>query len=75
MELAGFLHDALHLPEYGEVKMEITVRPDGSVASVKVLEAQSSKNKSYLEKSLPLLLLPTYDKNMRTFVLTFCNET
>ncbi len=43
MELVSFLHEALHLPEFGEVKMEITVRPDGSVASVKVLEAQSSK--------------------------------
>ena len=75
VELIGYLQEALHLPDYGEVKIEITVRPDGSVANLKVLEAESAKNKSYLEKSLPLLRFPTYDKNIRTFVLTFCNET
>ena len=75
LELVSYLQEALHLPDYGEVKMEITLRPDGSVANLKVLEAESAKNKSYLEKSLPLLRLPMYDKTMRTFVLTFCNET
>ncbi len=75
LELVSYLQEALHLPDYGEVKMEITLRSDGSVASLKVLEAESAKNRSYLEKSLPLLRFPVYDKTMRTFVLTFCNET
>lgn len=75
LELVSYLQEALHLPDYGEVKMEITLRPDGSVASLKVLEAESVKNRNYLEKSLPLLRFPVYDKTIRTFVLTFCNET
>ncbi len=75
LELVSYLQEALHLPEYGEVKMEITVRPDGSVASLKVLEAESAKNRTYLEKSLPLLRFPTYDKETHTFIFAFCNET
>jgi hypothetical protein len=77
--LIHFLEQTLRLPDYGEVKMQLTLTVDGKVASLKVLLAESEKNKKYLEKNLPLMQFPSLmhsfsgDKE-RTFVLTFCNK-
>jgi len=72
--LMGYLHDMLHLPEVGEVKVEITVRKNGTVAKVVVLHAASLKNKLYLEENLPLLQLPLEFEQEKTWTITFCNE-
>ena len=75
--LLTYLHEALHLPEHGEVKMQLTIKEDGSLAKIVVLKAESVKNRGYLEKQLPLLRFP-YPQDLpgkeKTFVLTFCNE-
>lgn len=71
--LAAYLHQALNLPEYGEVKIQLTLNKDGTVAKLSVLKAESSRNKTYLEKNLPLLKFPSLEKE-ETFVFTFCNE-
>ena len=68
-----YLQHLLQLPEYGEVKMELTVKSDGSISRIKVLKTESMKNKNYLEKNLPLLKLPVLGSE-KTFTLTFCNE-
>lgn len=73
--LISFLHTSLKLPEFGEVKIQLTVKKDGSVVRLVVLEAQSQKNKAYLEKNLPLLKFPLIFDKEKTFTLTFCNET
>jgi outer membrane biosynthesis protein TonB len=72
--LVSFLHTSLNLPELGEVKIQLTVKKDGSVGRLVVLEAQSKKNRAYLEKHLPLLKFPLAFDKERTFTLTFCNE-
>jgi hypothetical protein len=77
--LTHYLHTALHLPDFGAVKMELTVREDGSIAKLLVLKAESEENRKYLEKHIPLLHFPPlqgeYAKNnTHAFVLTFCNE-
>jgi outer membrane biosynthesis protein TonB len=72
--LISFLHDSLKLPEFGEVKIQLTVHKDGSVARLVVLKAESPKNKAYLEKNLLLLKLPLILDKEKTFTLTFCNE-
>ena len=73
-EFISFLHGALHLPDFGEVKIELTFM-DGAVSKVVVLKSESSKNKAYLEKQLPLLKFPPReDLKSRTLILTFCNE-
>ena len=77
--LIGHLHRLLSLPEYGEVKIQLSLRQDGSVAKVVVLKAQSEKNKHYLESNLALLRFPRFEgqyanKKEHTFTLTFCNE-
>ncbi len=73
-EFISFLHGALHLPDFGEVKIELTLT-DGVVSKVVVLNSESAKNKAYLEKQLPLLKFPPRDDlKSRTLILTFCNE-
>jgi hypothetical protein len=77
--MIGYLHQSLHLPEFGEVKIQLTLRQDGSVAKLVVLNTESDKNKRYLEGSLPKLQFPSFNgsfakKKEHTFVLTFCNE-
>lgn len=71
--LVAYLHQSLNLPEYGEVKIRLTLHKDGSVVKLTVLKAESLKNKTYLEKNLPLLKFPSLEKE-ETFVFTFCNE-
>jgi len=72
--LASFLHTSLNLPEFGEVKIQMTIKKDGTVARLSVLQAESRKNKAYLEKHLPLLRFPLILDKEKTFTLTFCNE-
>lgn len=72
--LASFLHTSLNLPEFGEVKIQMTIKKDGTVARLSVLQAESRKNKSYLEKHLPLLKFPLILDKETTFTFTFCNE-
>ncbi len=72
--LASFLHTSLNLPEIGEVKIQLTLKKDGTVARLHVLQAESQKNKTYLEKHLPLLRFPLILDKEKTFTFTFCNE-
>ena len=72
--LASFLHTSLNLPEFGEVKIQMTIKKDGTVARLSVLQAESHKNKAYLEKHLPLLRFPLILDKEKTFTFTFCNE-
>ncbi|MBI2812372.1 MAG: hypothetical protein HYX67_16325 [Candidatus Melainabacteria bacterium] len=77
--LIRHLHQSLSLPDYGEVKIQLSLRQDGSVAKIVVLTTQSEKNKRYLESILPSLRFPRFDgvfasKKEHTFTLTFCNE-
>ncbi len=74
--LVSYLHQSLNLPDYGEVKIQLSLREDGTVAKMVVLKAESKKNKEYLEKNLPMLKFPRLNSTLKeeTFVLTFCNE-
>lgn len=77
--LTEHLHSSLDLPDFGEVKIELTLRQDGTVVTLKVLKAESKQNKQYLESQLPhLQFLPLTgsfaEKKEHTFTLTFCNE-
>lgn len=77
--LTRYLHTALHLPDFGAVKMQLTVSQDGTITKLLVLKAESEENRKYLEKHIPLLHFPPlqgeYAKDKtHTFVLTFCNE-
>ncbi len=77
--LIAYLQSCLHLPEFGEVKIELTLRQDGTIAKLKVLKAESQENKLYLEKRLQHLKFPSFKEAWgkqaeSTFILNFCNE-
>lgn len=78
--LAQSLKEELELPEYGDVKLELTVHNNGRVLKIRVLQTASEINRRYLELNLPKVIFPPFSadfKNERehTFTLTFCNET
>jgi hypothetical protein len=78
--LAQTLKNELELPEYGDVKLELTILNNGRITKLRVMNASSDKNKRYLELKLPNLVLPPFSEDLKnqcehTFTLTFCNET
>lgn len=78
-ELAHRLKLLLKLPDYGEVKLKLTLERSGKVLKVKILNAQSSGNREYVEKTLPSLKMPAFGNNFAespeyTFTITMSNE-
>lgn len=76
--LVGYLQQNLQLPDVGEVQIQLTFRKDGSIEDIKVLKAESQKNKKYLEEHLTKLSFPSMNTSSkepsRSFLLTFCNK-
>jgi colicin import membrane protein len=78
-EVIQQLHLALHLPDFGEVKVQLSLSENGSVQTVKVLKSASQRNREYLEKELPRLsfacmALHKLSAKERTFIISFHNE-
>ncbi len=78
-ELARRLKLALKLPEYGEIKLQLTIARSGSVVAVKNIKSKSKKNSDYLQKAIPKLHLPPFGQNFsgekeHTFRLTLSSE-
>lgn len=78
--LIRILKESLHLPEYGEVKIELTIKMgDGSVTHLSVLHSKSEANRKYLEKTLKSMVFSLPEKKNennqeQTFTLLFSNE-
>lgn len=77
--LISFLHQNLHLPDFGEVKMQITIGTDGLVKKCIVLSAESEKNKKYLQERLTQLRFPSLSNTKKedkeqSLTLTFCHD-
>lgn len=69
------LSDELTLPEKGKVKLEITVRPSGSVAKIVSVLSESDENLSYLQENIKGMRFPPYTKKEdRTFTIVFSDE-
>ncbi len=69
----------LQLPDSGEVQIQLTLHKDGSIEAMKVLFAESEKNKKRLQEQLPKLQFPPFpkeeqEKKSKVFILTFCND-
>lgn len=62
-ELAHRLKLLLKLPEFGEVKLKLTVERSGKVAHLNILHSVSRENKLYIEKTLPTLKMPPFGEN------------
>ena len=69
----------LRLPEFGEVKIKLTLERTGRVIKVQVLNAESELNRKYIEKEIESLALPPFGNNFKgmtefTFSITLSNE-
>jgi colicin import membrane protein len=78
-ELAGRLKLLLRLPEYGDVKVNLTLDRSGKVSKVAIVNADSSANRKYIEKTLPELSFPPFGDHYAsaaeyTFSITLSNE-
>ncbi len=73
------LQNALELPEMGTVKLELTLKCDGTFVQMRVLESASNRNQKFLETQLKALKYPAFSGSLKQekehiFVLSFCNH-
>lgn len=78
-ELVSRLKLSLKLPEYGQVKLSLCINRAGSVVRVTDVKCKSSKNRDYIQKTLPKVHFPPFGQNFsgekeHTFRLTLTNE-
>jgi hypothetical protein len=78
-DLIECLQNTLELPEKGEVKVELTLKKEGSFVELKILHSESKKNKQFLEEELKKIHYPGFKGNLKNekehvFVITFCNH-
>lgn len=78
-ELASRLKLLLRLPEYGEVKIKLTLERSGQFIKLAIVTAQSKKNREYIEQMLPTLKFPSFgdnfnSKSQHTFLINLSND-
>ncbi|MDB6081909.1 MAG: tolA [Chlamydiia bacterium] len=78
-ELVSRLKLSLRLPDYGEVKIKLTLSRQGKVTKVTVISAKSARNKEYVQKMLPSISFPRFGssfegKEEHTFQLSLSND-
>lgn len=78
-QLAACLKENLRLPEFGEVRVSLTLDCRGKVIQVKIISAQNENNKRYVEKILPKVNFPSFDQAFKnekehTFSITLAND-
>ncbi len=69
--LVSCLQEQLHVPDYGEVTVDVTIAQDGRVMRMIIVQAESEKNRQYIEQHLPHVRFPKLEKQ-QSFTLTFC---
>lgn len=77
--LVARLRSMLKLPEYGEVAIALTLNRSGKVEKLSVLNAESRRNRDYVEAQVPTIVFPNFDKQFAkessyTFTITLSNE-
>lgn len=78
-ELASRLKLQLRLPEYGEVRIKLTLNRSGQFVKVSVTSTESATNRKHVEKTIPTLKFPSFGNNFKdipeyTFVISLSNE-
>ena len=75
----NILKASLRLPEYGAVKIELTIRKSGKVEKVRIISSESTKNKQYIDQHIATLQFPAFGNQFvnhetMTFPITLNNE-
>lgn len=77
--LIATLESTLELPEKGEVKIKLTVNRQGKVERVQVDKANTLRNRTYIEETLPILSFSPFGSEYKgekthTFSVTFTSD-
>ncbi|HEV7735879.1 MAG TPA: hypothetical protein VGO47_00660 [Chlamydiales bacterium] len=67
--IAAFLQEVLTLPEFGDVRVSMTIDRSGHLKSLEVLIAKSEKNATFLKNRLPELQYPCLNEEASLTVL------
>lgn len=78
-ELEYRLKHALKLPDYGAVKIKLTLDRMGKVVKMEITQSESSKNKTYVENKIPTLVFSSFGEQFQgmsqhTFAITLQTE-
>jgi hypothetical protein len=78
-ELVSYLEALLTLPEKGKVRLKLTLKREGSVQKIEILNASSGRNKKYVENALAACSFPSFGARFKgesahTFTITLTNE-
>jgi hypothetical protein len=71
--IAVFLREALQLPEFGEVRVELSIDSSGRLEKLEILESKSEKNAEFLRNQLPELLFPCLNRGVN-LTIVFSND-
>lgn len=76
--LIQYLQQELELPEYGEVKLKLTLDREGNLLDHQVISSKSAKNTEFLKNRLPDLSFPCFNESGNkekkiTFTIRFQN--
>lgn len=79
-EVAYRLKMNLKLPDYGAVKIKLTLDRTGKVKKVEILKSESNKNKTYVESKIPAIVFSPFGQKFQgasenTFVITLQNNS
>lgn len=79
-EVAYRLKMALKLPDYGAVKIKLTLDRSGKVIKVVTVHSESNKNKVYVENKILTLIFPSFGQKFQgvpqnTFEITLQNDS
>lgn len=77
-EIALYIRSFLVLPEFGTVKIQLTIKKNGHIESIKIVHSESSKNTDYVQTHLSSLKLTPFGSffkgiDHKTFTITLCN--
>jgi hypothetical protein len=80
LAVSSHLKKHLRLPDYGDVKMKLTLNRNGQVMSVEIMRSESNKNKAYVENHIPNLVFPPFGQRFQgvsqnVFVITLQNDS
>lgn len=78
-EIAYRLKLSLRLPEYGMVKVRLTLERSGHVANLQIVSSESTKNRAYIESMIPSIKFPPFGNdltqaNQYTFLIALNND-
>jgi colicin import membrane protein len=79
-EIAYLLKTMLKLPDYGAIKIKLTLNRTGRAIKVETLQSESTQNKVYVENKIQKMSFPSFGQRFQgvsqnTFIITLQNDS